>query len=46
MNLKFGDVTERRSPTFSDYHYVKKITLVLIIPFFLYFLFFGALLNS
>ena len=25
MNLKFGDVTERRSPTFSDSHYVKKI---------------------
>ena len=25
MNLKFGDVTERRSPTFSDCHYVKKI---------------------
>ena len=26
MNLKFGDVTERRSPTFSDCHYVKEIT--------------------
>ena len=26
MNSKFGDVTARRSPTFSDYHYVKKIT--------------------
>ena len=25
MNLTFGDVTERRSPTFSDCHYVKKI---------------------
>ena len=25
MNLKFGDVTARRSPTFSDCHYVKKI---------------------
>ena len=25
MNLEFGDVTERRSPTFSDCHYVKKI---------------------
>ena len=25
MNLKLGDVTARRSPTFSDCHYVKKI---------------------
>ena len=25
MNLKFGNVTERRSPTFSDCHCVKKI---------------------
>ena len=25
MNLKFGDVTLGRSPTFSDYYYVKKI---------------------
>ena len=25
MNLKFGDVTVRGSPTFSDRHYVKKI---------------------
>ena len=25
MNLKFGDVTARRSPTCSDCHYVKKI---------------------
>ena len=24
-NLKFGDVTAKRSPTFSDCHYVKKI---------------------
>ena len=29
MNLKFGDVTERRSSTFSDCHYVKKITFSL-----------------
>ena len=29
MNLKFGDVTARRSPTFSDCHYVKKIMLIL-----------------
>ena len=25
MNLKFGDVIERRSPTFSDCHFVKEI---------------------
>ena len=25
INLKFGDVTARRSPTFSDCHYVMKI---------------------
>ena len=29
MNLKFDDVTERRSPTFSDCHFVKKITFSL-----------------
>ena len=29
MNLKFGDVTERKSPTFSDCHYVKTITFSL-----------------
>ena len=29
MNLKFGDVTERGSTTFSDCHYVKKITFSL-----------------
>ena len=27
LNLKFGDVTERRSPTFSDCHYVKEIII-------------------
>ena len=27
MNFKFGDVTARRSPTFSDCHYIKKIIL-------------------
>ena len=26
MNLKFGDVTEGRSPTFNDCHYIEKIT--------------------
>ena len=25
MNIKFDDVTERMSPTFSDCHYVKNI---------------------
>ena len=29
MNLKFGDVTVRGSPTCSDCHYVKKITFSL-----------------
>ena len=45
MNLKFGDVTERRSPTFSDCHYVEKTILVLIIAYFPCFLFFGTSLN-
>ena len=40
MNLKFGDVTEERSSTFSDGYYVKKTILVLIIAYFLSFLFF------
>ena len=26
MNLIFGDVTERRSPTLTDCHYIKKLT--------------------
>ena len=29
VNLLFGDVTERRSPTFSNSHYAKKITFIL-----------------
>ena len=29
INLKFGVVTKRRSPTFSDCHYVKKIMFIL-----------------
>ena len=29
MNLIFVDATERRSPTFSDCHYVKQITFSL-----------------
>ena len=28
LNLKFGDVTKIRSPTFSDCHYVKKIMFI------------------
>ena len=29
INLTVGDVTERRSPTLSDCHYVKKIMFIL-----------------
>ena len=46
MNLKFSDVTERRSLAISDCHYVKKTKLILIITYFLCFLFFGELLNT
>ena len=45
MNLKFGDVTARRSPTFSDCHYKKKITFS-IDYCLLSRLFFGILLNT
>ena len=33
MNLKYGNVTERRSLTLSDCHYVKNTILVLIIAY-------------
>ena len=46
MNLKFGDVTARRSPTFSDCNYVKKIIFSLDYCFLSMFSIFVALLNT
>ena len=46
MNLKFGAVTERWSPTFSDGHYVKKITFSLHYCLLPIVSIFGALLNT
>ena len=46
MNFEFGDVTKRRSPTFSDCHYVMEIILFIIIAYFLCFQIFGSLLKE
>ena len=45
MNLKFGDVTVRGSPTCSDHHYVKKITFSLDYCFLSMFSIFVVLFN-
>ena len=45
MNLKFGDVTVRGSPTFSDCHYVKKIIFSLDHCFLSMFSIFVVLFN-
>ena len=45
MNLKFGDVTARRSLTFSDCHYVKKIIFSLYYYFLSMFSIFVVLFN-
>ena len=46
MNLKFGDVTAGRSPTFSNCHYVKKIIFSLDCCFLSMFTIIVALLNT
>ena len=46
MNLKFGDVTVRGSPTCSDCHYVKKIIFSLDYCFLSMFSIFVALFNT
>ena len=46
MNLKFGDVTVRGSPTCSDRHYVKKITFSLDYCFLSMFSIFVVLFNK
>ena len=45
MNLKFGDVTVRGSPTCSDHHYVKKIIFSLDYCFLSMFSIFVVLFN-
>ena len=45
MNLKFGDVTVRGSPTCSDRHYVKKIIFCLDYCFLSVFSIFVVLFN-
>ena len=46
MNLKFGDVTTRGSPTFSDCHYEKKIIFSLDYYFLSMFSIFVVLFNT
>ena len=46
MNLKFGDVTARRSPTFSDCYYAKRIIFSLDCYFLSIFSIFIVLFNT
>ena len=46
MSLKFGDVTARRSPTFSDCHCVKKIIFSLDYYFLSMFSIFVVIFNT